>query len=136
MFTYSSEARMWELVTKANKFLTKLHLGEVTILSITPRKVQISENAFQESIYGVVFDAEIAFPEITFARARAVAVEARVLARIDPGVRSALQKWTTRSSWCVLDPVPGCGRRRRPPASQAWPWKSCRRASRRASRIT
>lgn len=61
-FTFSSEARMVELVAKANKPLAKLNLAPVKVASVTPRKVKAYTETGKEYFY-VVFDAEIELPE-------------------------------------------------------------------------
>jgi hypothetical protein len=62
MFTYSSEARMQELITKANKALGKLDLGSITVISVEPRKVADGLDALGYLRYRTVYDAELAIP--------------------------------------------------------------------------
>ena len=61
-FTYSSENRMNELVENANKSLRKLGVSVITVGSVTPRKVANGVNYLGETMYKVVYDAEMTIP--------------------------------------------------------------------------
>ena len=63
MITFSSIERMNELVAKANKPLAKLGIPAIQVLSTTPRKVSAGENCFGETIWQVVYDADLLMPE-------------------------------------------------------------------------
>jgi hypothetical protein len=62
MFTFRSEARMNELVAKANKPLAKLGLAPIKVVTVTPRKVKAFTETGREYTY-VVYDVEMAIPE-------------------------------------------------------------------------
>jgi hypothetical protein len=63
MFSFSSEARMNELVAKANKPLAKLGLPQLVVTSVTPRKFKDLAPDGKE-FTRVVFDAEIEVPQV------------------------------------------------------------------------
>jgi hypothetical protein len=63
MFTYSSEARMQDLIAKANKPIAKLGLTPVTVVSCTPRKVRNGFDSLGNPRFLTVYDAELSIPQ-------------------------------------------------------------------------